>query len=369
MDSFSALVRPVSAPVPVDWAAVEAWLGLRLPGDYKELADTCGPLDVGDFLWVHVPCSLAGRFDYGTWLREAHRLCRVASRDAGFPVPDGLLAWGATRASSHLFWDTTAAADPDRWPVVVFEMDAAQRGIDPWYDYGLSVTAALTLAVAEGLPLPSGRGLGPLPATARRTAFLADARPWTPPRPEPEVSDARRAALVEGSGLTALRALVVPPERPRLGDRTWDWLAAELGTALPGEFVALMECYGAGSWAGHWLFPPPLAEDGLVAHAAATRRTYRELRDAHPEFYPLGEFLPIAHSIDGDVLAYLTGGGDPDSWPLVVWPRHAGQGPPLPYGLVTTLLEWLRGRFSTAGFIRFDQDDDLVEHAVFRPAR
>ncbi|MFC3890000.1 hypothetical protein ACFOWZ_00825 [Lentzea rhizosphaerae] len=35
-------------------------------------------------------------------------------------------------------------------------------------------------------------------------------------------------------GLEALRALV-PSGRPWLGERSWEWLSAELGTRLPGS--------------------------------------------------------------------------------------------------------------------------------------
>ena len=79
--SFAAIFGPPPAvPVPVDWDAVEAWLGLPLPGDYKSVASAYGPLDIGEFVWLHTPCVQEGRFDYAAWLREAHRECRISSR-------------------------------------------------------------------------------------------------------------------------------------------------------------------------------------------------------------------------------------------------------------------------------------------------
>ncbi|MCY0928530.1 hypothetical protein OTB20_20455 [Streptomyces sp. H27-H1] len=42
-------------PVPVDWPAVEAWLGLPLPADYKQLADTWGPVQFGGRIAVVTP--------------------------------------------------------------------------------------------------------------------------------------------------------------------------------------------------------------------------------------------------------------------------------------------------------------------------
>ena len=202
--------------MPVDWDEVEAWLGLRLPGDYKELVARCGPLLIGEFIWVQTPCRQAGeyQYDYATWLRDTHRHCRIASRDAPpfeppafHPAPGGLLAWGWTRNVVYLFWDTAASPDPDRWPVVAFEQDAVYAGITPWQRYEIPMVDMLAAAIRTGLSLPrAGKSLGPLPATARRTASLTEPVAWTPPSPAPEVvPDAiRRAALVEGNGSAGL---------------------------------------------------------------------------------------------------------------------------------------------------------------------
>ena len=57
--------------------------------------------------------------------------------------------------------------------------------------------AALNTAITSGLEIPGAPSIGPLPATARRTAFLSDPRPWTPPVPAPEIVPRaqRQAAL------------------------------------------------------------------------------------------------------------------------------------------------------------------------------
>lgn len=54
------LVRPVPPPTaPVDargnWAAVEAGLGVRLPGDYKRLVETYGWGEFCDYLYLRTP--------------------------------------------------------------------------------------------------------------------------------------------------------------------------------------------------------------------------------------------------------------------------------------------------------------------------
>jgi hypothetical protein len=56
---FTVLPDAAVVPVPVDWEAVESWLGVRLPADYKALAAEHGPPDIGGFIWLHAPggCS------------------------------------------------------------------------------------------------------------------------------------------------------------------------------------------------------------------------------------------------------------------------------------------------------------------------
>ncbi|WP_330460744.1 SMI1/KNR4 family protein [Streptomyces sp. NBC_00820] len=363
-------------PVPVDWEAVESWLGVALPADYKALA-SYGPLDIGDFVWLHTPCEQGGRFDYGSWLKATHRSCRIASRGVPpyeppvfRPETGGLLALGETRATSCLFWDTSASEDPDAWPVVIFHRDALYRGVNPWHSYGMPLAETLVALIRTGLPLPGGETLGPLPASAGRTAFLTEARVWTPPSRDEEASTEtrRRAALTQGEGLEALRVLLPPPSHPYLGEADWAWVYEQLGTRLPAEYVTLVETYGGSTWLDWLELHPPLHTGrlGLVAEQWF-RDAYRSLREDHPEYHPLpvwpekGGFLPFASTIDGDAICWLTDGDDPDDWPLIVIPRHADQDGPLPMGLTDTLLAWVRGRFRWEGFPGLDVDDDPLE--------
>jgi cell wall assembly regulator SMI1 len=378
---------PAPLPVPVDWAAVEASLGLRLPDDYKQLADRHGPLDFGEYLWIHVPCVQQDRFDYGDWLRETHRTARIAARQLPedvrplvHPAPGGLLAWGSSRGSDVLFWDTSVSEDPNRWTVVVrHSHPVPDSGLRPFHPYGLTLTGFLRQTVRDTpqLPSPPGPLLGPLPGSMARTAYLPTAAPWTPPAPTPpRLTEAeRRIALETGTGLEALRLLSPPPERPYLGDGTWEGLFAELGTQLPKEYVELMEVYGSGDW-GTWLrFLTPLrtGERRFATHVEETLDAYRMLKENYPEGYPLavwpepGGFLPFANSYDADHLGWLTEGPDPDAWPLIMWPRHTDQGPALAGGLIDTLLAWQRGTLTDGGLAALDEEDDPVECAGFDP--
>ncbi|WP_133895365.1 hypothetical protein [Streptomyces sp. KS 21] len=95
--------------------------------------------------------------------------------------------------------------------------------------------------------------------------------------------------------------------------------------------------------------PLRTGEGRFLTHVEDTADACRRLKDGNAGWYPLaiwpepGGFLSFANSIDGDYLGWLTEGGEPDTWPLSVWPRHADQGPPLDGGLIDTLLDWQRG--------------------------
>jgi hypothetical protein len=251
------------------------------------------------------------------------------------------------------------------------------NGMQPWHHYHLTLSGYLrhTVRTQWELPSPPGPLIGPLRGTVARTAFLPAAEAWVPPEtttPKLTATE-RRIALESGTGLDALRLLCPPPADPYLGDGTWAGLSHELGTALPSEYTTLMDLYGAGCW-GNWLrFYTPLrtGERRYLQHIESTTNGYRQLKANRPQLYPLaswpepGGFLPFANSIDGDQLGWLTEGDSPDDWPLIVWPRHAKQGPPLPDGLIDTLLAWMRGTFSTEGLPALDEDDDPVEYAAF----
>ncbi|MFW6691355.1 SMI1/KNR4 family protein [Streptomyces sp. MAR4 CNX-425] len=346
---------PAGFAVPVDWEAVETWLGTALPADYKAVASAYGPLDIGEHLWLHTPHG-SGTFDYGTWAPETRR------------EAPGVLAVGETRRCDTLFWDTTASDDPDQWPVVMHCPDHRDGSRDVWRRFGAPLVPTLARLVAEGLR--------PVAVRSRVYGELESAA-WTPPRRRPEPTARQRAALTSGSGLRTLTALVPPPPAPVLGERGWEWLYDGLGTRLPEEYVRLMETYGAGCWTGWLRFKRPLSEHqyALAPWATWYSGNYVRSRTRFPEFHSLavwpepGGFLPFADSIDGDQLCWLTEGDTPEDWPLIVVPRHADEGPPLRgRGLADTLLDWLRGGFATEGLPRLGRDDeDPLDYIGFEP--
>lgn len=375
-------------PVVVDWSAVEQWLGLSLPDDYKYMAGTYGPLDFGDYLWIHVPCIQEDRgFDYGEWLRRTHRQTRIDiralpkyERPAVHPEAGGLLAWGTSRSSDTLFWDTSVSEDPNQWTVIRQVGAVPSRGRRPLLRYDHTLTGYLQHVTRSEWEFPSSAGTpsGALSGTVARTAFLQTAQPWTPPVPvtSPLTDTERRIALQTGTGVTALRLLSPPPESPYLGNRDWKDLFDDLGTRLPHEYVTLMELYGAGCWSGWLRFHTPLRADKLssfTGHIDYFREAYSSLKETFPEDFPLtvwpepGGFLPFGNSIDGDHFGWLTEEDDPDSWPMIISPRHSDQGPPLEISLIDMLLGWQRGTFAHETLPELDEDDDPVEFAGFEP--
>ncbi|MGW0118952.1 SMI1/KNR4 family protein [Streptomyces sp. NPDC003327] len=358
--AFAALFGPPppSPAPPVDWDAVEEWAGLRFPADYKAIATAYGPLDIGERLWLHTPFAEDnGLFDYGRFVEGGRR------------AHPGLLAFGATRMSDTLYWDTTASDDPDRWPVVVHVQKRAVKDEDPWWRPGTTLLPTLEGFVSDGLR----------PTLVRSRLAEDGARAWTPPRRRPAPTPERHAAFAGGSGLTTLTALVPPPAEPRLGGQSWEWVYERLGTRLPTEFVALMETYGSGEFCEWLRFGLPLGTGryDLVPSAEWYGDAYRDLRAAHPQYQPLavwpepGGFLNFADTVDGDQICWLTEDDDPDAWPVIVVPRHSDQGPPLTGTLTDVLLDWLRGRLATAGFpplVRPGQDPvEALPYLEFHP--
>ncbi|AZM57916.1 hypothetical protein DMA15_26430 [Streptomyces sp. WAC 01529] len=390
--AFTDLVGPPPGAAPaVDWAAVEAWLEVPLPADYKALVSAYGPVEVGHgaaAVRLHTPCvSADGRYEYGAWVVETHRHSAIRpsmftrERRRFLPEEGGLLALATTAGGDHLFWDTSVSKDPDAWPVVLLTTSIAVGEAEPWVSYEAPLLDVLSVAVRDSADARDGaaardsaavRGC----AAVRTWAPLAGAAPWAPP-PRGTYVDARQhSALTEGEGLEAVTALIPPPLTPHLGTGTWEQVFARLGTRLPTDFIALTERYGAGNWSWWLDMPAPLDLDGrfgLAADAEEMLEGYRTLREAHPEYYPMpawpepGGFLPFASTIDGDMIGWCAE-GEPDKWRVAVNPRHCDQGPPLPGNFTETLLNWLRGDDpATAGFPGLRADQDPLEYMFFEP--
>ncbi|MFF5028190.1 SMI1/KNR4 family protein [Streptomyces collinus] len=136
MTGLDALTRTVPPPAdPVDghgdWAGVEARLGVRLPADYRLLAETYGRGEFCDYLYLRTP--------FGT---NPHN---------GLEWHDGLVVWGGTMDADRLCW--RPEGDPDAWPVVIVGRGTGReehalttsRFVEEW------VTGRLRSAVLEDM--------------------------------------------------------------------------------------------------------------------------------------------------------------------------------------------------------------------------
>jgi hypothetical protein len=333
----------------IDWDGVEAWLGTSLPADYRMLADRFGSLFVGEWLWVHAPVRLEGYPPFDRELGGVRAGARDACAASGIDAPvfhpkrGGLLPFGSGRGGEGLFWDTSSRS-PDEWPVVVLAHAPGAYGNAGWIRTDLPLTAFLEAVVTTGVS-EAGVAVGPYPPTAERAYGGPAASYWKPPDRAAR-NDPRRRALTKGSGLAALQVLVPPP-------------AVEpvvVGSERPGDYRALMEVYGAGTWRG-WLqvwHPEDL-------EPADGRGRLAGVLGMRPD-----DFLPFADSIDGDVLGWVRQ-GPPDRWPLAWVPRHTDPGPAVPMSLTAALLRWLRG-YDDPVFAPSDPDLDLVDQATFEPS-
>ena len=131
-----------------DWAAIEADLGLPLPGDYKLLAET---FPEGWFRgWVRVWLPdlseeghprLLSDFTAGLLgsLREFQDTGECLFPFPLFPEPDGALPWGQLHSIGTAYW-LTGPGDADEWPVII----ATEEG-----DYWQRFDGPLTEFLAE----------------------------------------------------------------------------------------------------------------------------------------------------------------------------------------------------------------------------
>ncbi|MFJ5230795.1 hypothetical protein ACIQBJ_12990 [Kitasatospora sp. NPDC088391] len=335
--------------LPVDRAAVESWLGVRLPRDYWESAGR-GSVLIGGGIVLAGP--VRAHFGMLPWTKHD---IRAQLREAGFapvrlhPEPGGLLPWGHTLGGrTFLLWNT-ADPDPERWTVVLCDPTRPTRA-EAVLDSGLGLAAFLETVVLDRVG-----HLGPLPATAGPE--WGEPEPWTPPPPR-ELSPAEREFALRGpAALPALQLLAPPPGTVRKPD--WARVCAGLGTPLPSDYRALMESHGAGEWS-EWLslYPPEHLPGlpGLIGRSVPG--------PCWPE--PEG-FLPVGCSIDNDRLGWRVTGPDPETWPVVVRPRHVRGEVALPGGLLEVLTTWLRGGLRAAGLPGLDPADDPFELARFVP--
>ncbi|MFE4519233.1 hypothetical protein ACFRMQ_34205 [Kitasatospora sp. NPDC056783] len=124
----------------VDWEAVEATYGRRLPSDYQEFMTAFGCGSVEQALYVQAPATttaeLTGNF---VSTLPAGMLADEGAGDWRDPAQAGLhrledmLLWGLTE-EDFLCW-VTSDENPDQWPVAVYSRFHAAWSV---YPYGMA---------------------------------------------------------------------------------------------------------------------------------------------------------------------------------------------------------------------------------------
>jgi hypothetical protein len=108
VDDLVALVPPPQhTDREIDWYAVEAELGTRLPRDYKTLVELYGPGSFDNFLTVFQPVTpfLTVQLAY-----RARRSAEILGRPELMPV-------AGTDNGDTLYWLKQPAGEPDAWTI------------------------------------------------------------------------------------------------------------------------------------------------------------------------------------------------------------------------------------------------------------
>jgi hypothetical protein len=125
VDALIQIMPPThGADEEVDWDAVEAQLGTRLPADYRAFVAVYGGGSIGDELGILLPLQpVDSIWRDGTIADEIPNFRYYWEEDGGVAGielgADALLPWGANDTGDMLGWLMTGS-DPDRWPVLVW---------------------------------------------------------------------------------------------------------------------------------------------------------------------------------------------------------------------------------------------------------
>lgn len=202
----------------------------------------------------------------------------------------------------------------------------------------------------------------PTPVAKRARAFLVgstrktgatkrDAGPRAVPVIEPIPLPPPPSSKGLPGNVAALVALAPPPRAPLYAVGEWAAVEAELGTALPADYRALVTVYGSGlfaDWLG--LFDPfdPRPHVRLAEQVRLLGQTNRDLRADFPDFFPHplfpepGGLLPFARANTSHL--YWVTRGKPDAWTIVVMGRAEGEHEAYRFGAAEFLLRWLGGK-------------------------
>lgn len=140
---------PRDSGVSVDWEAVAAQWGTRLPADYRDFMDLYGGGSINNSFHFCVPDKAGYAPLSADSLAEGTEL--------GFELfggdPDaeqeaaGRICWAFDAGANHAYWDTTAS-DPDQWTVMLLHRYAE------WERFDLGMAEFLVAILTGAIPQP-----------------------------------------------------------------------------------------------------------------------------------------------------------------------------------------------------------------------
>ncbi len=144
---------PPNTTDPIDWAAVEARLGMRLPEDYKELASAYGPGRFADYLYIFYPQARSAYVDLtGPMPARIRDQLHKDYIQGSHPVPydpQHLFLMGGTDNGEYLFWVTEPSEAPNSWRIAINEARGPR-----WFTFDGNLITFLTSVLTGETDVP-----------------------------------------------------------------------------------------------------------------------------------------------------------------------------------------------------------------------
>jgi hypothetical protein len=300
-------MEPFTGP----WEPVEAYLGTKLPQDYKDLVRLYGRGRFLEFLYVNLPGSPERRGSLEGELGLAREMINYGMPVpyAAWPEPGGLLNFGLTDFNDRLFW--LRRGDPSDWRIVVW--DRAFQKLET-FDCGLTDFLA---GLATGEIAPEGFS-GRTPVNP-----VFEPSQGAPGLVWPERPSGVRISQTAGRGIEALKRVVPPPLKPfQAFAGPWGPVEAYLGTTLPQDYKDFVRLYGSGLFLNFLTVHVPGIKNPHVNLAVQARGAADWFEPGKVLPYPLwpkvGGLIAFAGTDNADRIYWLPH-GPPDDWKVVFW--------------------------------------------------
>jgi hypothetical protein len=315
-----------------DWAAIEEDLGLRLPSDYKVLAEwypvgwfrLFAMLRLPDVEWRFLSEYAVSELNF---LREIRESGESSFPYPVYPEPGGVLPWGSIRSPGLAYW-LTGPGDPDGWPVVA----ATDHG-DHWERFDGPVCEFLTEVAAARYDASGFEDQ--YKEQGDQWIHLAP-RPVFTPFPSPAAPQASAEAVLTGpvaefwplqvafgrnrpvNEIAVLHELIGPAPTV-VPEVDWAGVHARLGFRLPADYREFIDTYGPGTLGDITIMAPgqPAGTDLFALLERKHAQVRGLLRDPRvdPPYYPEpGGTVSWGETADGRTCAWAPVGADCGEW-------------------------------------------------------